>query len=100
MRRARSFSWSSTEMPMTSSSSTVCSPSGGAEPGGGAWGASSELQLRTVPSRRVGWSSRCLLLSARALPFLSARSAAFVASSMDGAAFELAHFGAIMGCFS
>jgi hypothetical protein len=29
----------------------------------------------------------------RALPFLSARSAAFATSSMDGAAFELAHLG-------
>jgi hypothetical protein len=38
--------------------------------------------------------------SARALPFLSARSAAFTASSMDGAAFELARLGAIAGCFS
>jgi hypothetical protein len=36
MRRARSFSWSSAEMPMTSPSSTVSSPSGGAEHGGGA----------------------------------------------------------------
>jgi hypothetical protein len=46
---------------MTSLSSTVSSPSGGAEPGGGAWGASLELQVRAVPSG-VGWSSRCLLL--------------------------------------
>jgi hypothetical protein len=61
MRRAHSFRWSSAEMPMTSPSSTVSSPSGGAEPGGGAWGASSELQVRTVPSG-VGWSSHCLLL--------------------------------------
>jgi hypothetical protein len=37
---------------------------------------------------------------ARALPFLSARSAAFAASSMDGVAFELARLGAIAGCFS
>jgi hypothetical protein len=64
-----------------------------------------------VPSG-VGWSSRCLLLliasslkaswgvaSARTLPFLSARSAAFAASSMDGAAFELACMGAITVVF-
>jgi hypothetical protein len=38
--------------------------------------------------------------SARALPFLLARSAAFAASSMDGAAFELARLGGIAGCFS
>ena len=56
MRRARSFSWSSAEMPMTSPSSMVSSP-----PGGGACGAPSELQVRTVPSG-VGWSWRCLLL--------------------------------------
>jgi hypothetical protein len=43
----------------------------------------------------------CLLgvLSARALPFFSASSATFAASSMDGAAFELARLGAITGCF-
>jgi hypothetical protein len=39
-------------------------------------------------------------LSARALPFFSARSAAFTASSMDAAAFEVALLGAIAGCFS
>jgi hypothetical protein len=50
MRRARSFSWSSAEMPMTSLSSMVSSPSGGAKPGGGACGAPSKLQVRTVPS--------------------------------------------------
>jgi hypothetical protein len=61
-----------------------------------------------VPSG-VGCSWRCLLLrassseaswsvlSARALPFFSASSAAFAASSMDGAAFELARLGAIAG---
>jgi hypothetical protein len=38
------------------------------------------------------------VLSARALPFFSARSAAFIASSMDGVAFELARLGAIAGC--
>jgi hypothetical protein len=38
-------------------------------------------------------------LSARALPFFSARSAAFVASSMDATAFEVALLGAIVGCF-
>jgi hypothetical protein len=112
MRRARSFSWSSAEMLMTSPSSTVSSPSGRVESRGGAWGVYSELQVRTVPSG-VGWSSRCLLLLtassskaswgvafARALPFLSARSAAFATSSMDGATFELARLGAIAGCFS
>jgi hypothetical protein len=61
MRRAHSFSWSSTDMPMTSPSSMVSSPSGGAKPGGGACGAPSELQVRIVPSG-VGWSWRCLLL--------------------------------------
>jgi hypothetical protein len=61
MCRAHSFSWPSAEMPMTSPSSMVSLPSGGVEPGGGAWGASSELQVRTVPSG-VGWSSHCLLL--------------------------------------
>jgi hypothetical protein len=52
MRRARSFSWSSAEMLITSPSSMVSSPSGEAKPGGGAWGASSKLQVRTMPS---GW---------------------------------------------
>jgi hypothetical protein len=37
------------------------------------------------------------VLSARALPFFSASSAAFASSSMDGAAFELARLGAIAG---
>jgi hypothetical protein len=55
MRRARSFSWSLAEMSMTLSSSMVSSPSSGAKPGGGAYGAPSELQVRTVPSG-VGWS--------------------------------------------
>jgi hypothetical protein len=62
--------------------------------------------VRRLPSG-VGWSLRCLLLtasssqaswwvvSARALPFFSASSAAFAASSTDGAAFELALLGAI-----
>jgi hypothetical protein len=40
------------------------------------------------------------VVSARALPFLSARSAAFAASLMDRAAFELARLGATAGCFS
>jgi hypothetical protein len=39
------------------------------------------------------------VLSARALPFFSASSAAFTASLMDRAAFELARLGAIAGCF-
>ena len=55
MRRAHSFSWFSAEMPMTSPSSMVSSPSGGAKSGGGAYGAPSELQVRTVPSE-VGLS--------------------------------------------
>jgi hypothetical protein len=38
------------------------------------------------------------VLSARALPFFSASSASFAASSMDGATFELARLGAITGC--
>jgi hypothetical protein len=37
------------------------------------------------------------VLSARALPFFSASSAAFAASSTDGAVFELALLGAIVG---
>jgi hypothetical protein len=37
------------------------------------------------------------VLSARALPFFSDSSAAFAASSTDGAAFELALLGAIVG---
>jgi hypothetical protein len=61
MRGARNFSWSSAEMPMTSPSSKVSSPSGEAKPGGGACGAPSELQVRTMPSG-VGLSWRCLLL--------------------------------------
>jgi hypothetical protein len=61
MCRARSFSWSLAEMPMTSPSSMVSSPSGGAKPRGGACGVPSELHVRTVPSG-LGWSWRCLLL--------------------------------------
>jgi hypothetical protein len=61
MRRARSFSWSSAEMPMTSPSPMVSSPSGGVKPGGGDYGAPSELQVRTMPSR-VGLSWHYLLL--------------------------------------
>jgi hypothetical protein len=38
-------------------------------------------------------------VSAGALPFFSASSAAFAASSTDGAAFELALLGAIAGGF-
>jgi hypothetical protein len=108
MHRARSYSCSSAEMPMTSPSSAVSSPSGGAKPGGGACGSLPELQVCRVPSG-VGCSWRCLLLRAlsseaswgvlfvRALPFFSASSAAFAASSMDGATFELARLGAITG---
>jgi hypothetical protein len=110
MRRARSRSCSSAETSMTSPSSVASSPSGGAKPGGGACGCPPELQVCRVPSG-VGWSLRYLLLralssqaswgvlSARALPFISASSAAFAASSMDGAAFELALLGAIAGGF-
>jgi hypothetical protein len=80
MRRARSYSCSSAEMPMTSPSFAASLPSGGAKPGGGACGNPLELQVRRVPSG-VGCSWRCLLLrassseaswgvlSARALPF-------------------------------
>jgi hypothetical protein len=80
MRRAHSCSCSLAEMPMTSPSSAVSSPSGGAKPGGGACGSPPELQVRRVPSG-VGCSWCCLLLrassseaswgvlSARALPF-------------------------------
>jgi hypothetical protein len=92
---------------MTSPSSVASSPSSGAKPGGSACGCPSELQVRRVPSG-VGCSLCCLLLrasssqasrgvlSARALPFFSASSAAFAASSTDGAAFELALLGAIV----
>jgi hypothetical protein len=66
MRRARSCSWSSAETPMTSSSSIVSSPSGGAKPGGGACGTPPELQVHRVPSG-VGWSWHCLLLTASSL---------------------------------
>jgi hypothetical protein len=111
MRRARSCSWSSAEMLITSPSSIASSLSSGAKPDGGAYGTPPELQVRRVPSR-VGWSWRCLLLTAssskaswgvlstRALPFFSTSSAAFAASSMEGAAFELARLGAIAGCLS
>jgi hypothetical protein len=110
MRKAHNCSCSSTETPMTSSSSVASSPSGGAKPGGGC-GCPPELQVRRLPSG-VGCSLRYLLLSVlsshaswwvvstRALPFFSASSAAFAASSTDGAAFELALLGAIAGGFS
>jgi hypothetical protein len=108
MRRAHSCSCSSAEMSMTSPSSVASSPSSGAKPGGGSCGYPPELQVQRVSSR-VGWSLRCLLLSlsssqaswwvvsARALPFFTASSAAFAASSTDGVAFELALLGAIAG---
>jgi hypothetical protein len=48
-----------------------------------------------VSSSQASW----WVVSARALPFFSASSAAFAASSMDGAAFELALLGAIAGGF-
>jgi hypothetical protein len=109
IRRARSCSYSSAEMPMTSPSSVASSPSGGAKPGGGACGSPPELQVRRVPSG-VGCSWRCLLLRASSSQaswggvicegfsfFFSASNAAFAASSMDGAAFELALLGAIAG---
>jgi hypothetical protein len=109
MRKARSCSCSSVETPMTSPSSVASAPSGVAKPGGGC-GWPPELQVRRLPSS-VSCSLRYLLLSAsssqpswwvvstRALPFFSA-SAAFAASSTDGAAFELALLGAIAGGFS
>jgi hypothetical protein len=89
MRKARSYSCSSAKTPMTSPSSVVSAPSGGAKPGGSC-GCPPELQVRRLPSG-VGCSLRCLLLSAsssraswwvvstRALPFFSASSAAFAA---------------------
>jgi hypothetical protein len=108
MRRARSCSYSSAKTPMSSPSSVASLPSSGAKPGGGACGCPPELQVRRVPSG-VGCSLHCLLLRAsssqaswwvlsmRALPFFLASSAAFAASSTDGAAFELALLGAIAG---
>jgi hypothetical protein len=109
MRRARSYSCSLVEMPMTLSFSVASSPSGGAKPGGGTTcSCPPELQVRRVPSG-VGCSLRCLLLSAsssqaswwvlsaRPLPFFSSSSATFAASSTDGGAFELALLGAIAG---
>jgi hypothetical protein len=66
MRRARSYSWCSAEMPVTSPSSIASSPSGGANPGGGACGTPPELQVCRVPSG-VGCSWRCLLLTASSL---------------------------------
>jgi hypothetical protein len=107
-RRARSCSYSSAETPRTSPSSVASSPSSGAKPGDGTCGCPPKLQVWRVPSG-VCWSLRCLLLcassspapwwvlSVRALPFFSASSAAFAASSTDGAAFELALLGAIAG---
>jgi hypothetical protein len=103
--QARSCSCSSAETPMTSPSSVASAPSGGAKPGGSC-SCPPELQVRRLPSG-VGCSLRCLLLSAsssqaswwvvstRALPFFSASSAAFAASS----AFELALLGAIASGF-
>jgi hypothetical protein len=66
MCSAHSCSCSSAKTPMTSSSSVVSSPSGGAKPGGGACGSPPELQVRRVPSG-VGCSWRCLLLRASSL---------------------------------
>jgi hypothetical protein len=66
MRRARSYSYSLAETPMTSPSSVASSPSSGAKPGGGACGCPPELQVRRVPSG-VGCSLRCLLLRASSL---------------------------------
>jgi hypothetical protein len=50
MRKARSCSYSSAEMPMTSPSSVASSPSSGAKPGGGSCGCPLELQVWRVPS--------------------------------------------------
>jgi hypothetical protein len=109
MRKARSCSYSSAETSMTSPSSVASAPSGGAKPRGGC-GCPPELQVQRLPSG-VGCSLRCLLLSAsssqalwwvastRALPFFSANNVAFIASSTDGAAFELALMGAIASGF-
>jgi hypothetical protein len=67
---------------MISPSSMASSPSSGAKPGGGSCGCPLELQVRREPLG-VGWSLRCLLLSAsssqaswwvvsaRVLPFFS-----------------------------
>jgi hypothetical protein len=52
--------------------------------------------LLSASSSEASW----WVVSTRALPFFSANSAAFVASSTDGAAFELALLGAIAGGFS
>jgi hypothetical protein len=48
---------------MTSLSSVASSPSSGAKPGGGSNGCPPELQVQRLPSG-VGWSLRCLLLTA------------------------------------
>jgi hypothetical protein len=108
MRRARNCSCSSAEMLMTSPSSATSSPSGGAKSGSGTCCSPPELQVRRVPSG-VGCSWCCLLLRASSSEaswgcclqgpylFFSTSSAAFAASSTDGAAFELALLGAIAG---
>jgi hypothetical protein len=64
----------------------------------GAFGGGMVLALSFAD--RVIFEGLLGVLSTRALPFFSASSAAFAASSMDGAAFELARLGAIAGCFS
>jgi hypothetical protein len=108
MRRARSCSCSSAKTPMTSPSSIASLPSGGAKPGGGTCRSPPELQVHRVPSG-VGCSWCCLMLRGSSSQaswgccprgpclFFSASSAAFAASSTDGAAFELALLGAIAG---
>jgi hypothetical protein len=58
-------------------------------------GCSLRYLLLSVSSSQASW----WVVSTRALPFFSANSAVFAASSTDGAAFELALLGAITGGF-
>ena len=117
MRSARSLSWSSTEMPRISLSEMIPSTSGGVKPGGGPEVVFQSYQVvggpkvQTVPSGVGRFSWRCRLLftasSSRAsrgtsptrvaLPFFSARRAAFAVSSREVVAFEVAFLGAIAG---
>jgi hypothetical protein len=54
MRKARSCSCSSAEMPRTSPSSVRSAPSGGAKPGGGS-GCHSGPQVRSASSSVASW---------------------------------------------
>jgi hypothetical protein len=92
MRKARSYSCSSAETPMTSPSSMTSAPSGGAKPGGGC-GCSPEPQVWGASSSVASWW--VVWARTRALPFFLASSVAFAASL----AFELAFLGAIAGGF-